>query len=138
MKVFHPHSVQQQSFVAHSESTYSATSSAPAATLTYDGVYWLGQFLEGDVLNTTALNGEQVVWDVSSERELYRYRVGYGAVASPSTDGKSLAVLDGSDARMVPLQTGKWTERLCSLAGRELTEPEKKLAPEASEADDLC
>jgi WD40 repeat protein len=107
-------------------------------TLTFDGVYYLGRFLRNGVLHTMTEAGEQLVWDVANDRELYRYYVGYGAKISPSADGKSLTILDGSRVSVVPLDPARWIDRLCTLAGRELNKGERKLAADGGEVDDIC
>ncbi|CAL9553257.1 trypsin-like peptidase domain-containing protein [Streptomyces sp. Tu 3180] len=108
------------------------------AVLTYDRVYWLGPFLDGRSLHTTTEAGEQLVWDVTTGRELYRYHVGYGAVISPSADGKSLTVVDGSRGSVVPLDPERWIERVCALAQRELNDGERELAADRGEVEDVC
>ncbi len=106
--------------------------------LTYDDVYWLGHFLDHRVLHTTTESGEQLVWDVAKRQELYRYYVGSGTTASPSPDGKRLALLDGSRASVVPLDPERWIERVCTLAERELNGVEKDLAADRGEVGNLC
>lgn len=106
--------------------------------LTYDDVHWLGQFLDDRVLRTTTEAGEQLVWDVAKRQELYRYHVGVGATGSPSPDGKTLALLDGSRASVVPLDPERWIERVCALAQRELNDEEKELAADRGEVEDVC
>ncbi|MEU0388585.1 nSTAND1 domain-containing NTPase [Streptomyces chartreusis] len=106
--------------------------------LTYNGVYYLGRFLGDRLLHTTTAAGEQVVWDIDKRQDTYRYYVGYGSVLSPSTDGKSLTMVDGSRTSVIPLEPERWMDRLCALAGRELTENEKELAVEPDLVDDVC
>ncbi|MGW7254973.1 nSTAND1 domain-containing NTPase [Streptomyces sp. NPDC054834] len=107
-------------------------------TLTFKGVYYLGRFLQNDVLHTMTETGEQLVWDVPDDRELYRYYVGYGAKISPSADGKALTIIDGSRASVVPLDPGRWIDRLCTLAQRELNAGERKLAADGGKVEDIC
>lgn len=64
--------------------------------------------------------------------------MGYGTVLSPSTDGKSLTTVDGSRMSVFPLDPGRWMDRLCSLAGRELTGGERKPAVDPDQVDDVC
>ncbi|GHD16509.1 hypothetical protein GCM10010313_44880 [Streptomyces violarus] len=106
--------------------------------LTYNGVYYLGRFLGDRLLHTTTAAGEQVVWDVGDRQDTYRYYVGYGSVLSPSTDGKSLTIVDGSRTSTIPLAPERWMDRLCALAGRELTRTEKKLAVDPDQVEDVC
>ncbi|MGC3002922.1 WD40 repeat domain-containing protein, partial [Streptomyces sp. G35A] len=108
------------------------------ASLTYDRVYWLGRFLDDNALHTTTEAGEQLVWDVAGREELYRYSVGYGAVISPSADGKALTIIDGSRVSVVPLDPDQWTERVCALAQRELSDNERDLAADRGEVEDVC
>ncbi|MEU0249702.1 trypsin-like peptidase domain-containing protein [Streptomyces sp. NPDC006235] len=106
--------------------------------LTSNGVYYLGRFLGDRLLHTTTAAGEQVVWDIDKRQDTYRYYVGYGSVLSPSTDGKSLTIVDGSRTSVIPLEPERWMDRLCALAGRELTEDEKELAVEPDLVADVC
>ncbi|MDQ1019273.1 nSTAND1 domain-containing NTPase [Streptomyces afghaniensis] len=106
--------------------------------LTNNGVYYLGRFLGDRLLHTTTAAGEQVVWDIDERQDTYRYYVGYGSVLSPSTDGKSLTIVDGSRTSVIPLEPERWMARLCALAGRELTKREKKLAVDPDLVDDVC
>ncbi|MFH9004587.1 trypsin-like peptidase domain-containing protein [Streptomyces afghaniensis] len=106
--------------------------------LTNNGVYYLGRFLGDRLLHTTTAAGEQVVWDIDKRQDTYRYYVGYGSVLSPSTDGKSLTMVDGSRTSVIPLEPERWMDRLCALAGRELTKTEKELAVEPDLVDDVC
>ncbi len=108
------------------------------ATLTYDRVYWLGRFLGDRALHTTTEAGEQLVRDVTNGRELYRYYVGYGSVISPSADGKTLTIIDGSRVADVPLDPEVWIERVCGLAQRELNDGERDLAADRGEVEDVC
>jgi WD40 repeat protein/energy-coupling factor transporter ATP-binding protein EcfA2 len=106
--------------------------------LTNNGVYYLGRFLGDRLLHTTTAAGEQVVWDIDKRQDTYRYYVGYGSVLSPSTDGKSLTMVDGSRTSVIPLEPERWMDRLCALAGRELTRTEKGLAVDPDLVDDVC
>lgn len=106
--------------------------------LTYDGVYYLGRFLDNRLLHTTTAAGELVVWDVVDRRDTYRYYMGYGSIVSPSADGKSLTMMDGSRTSVVPLDPERWADRLCALAQRELTEGEKELAVDPDQVEDVC
>ncbi|MFC9507369.1 trypsin-like peptidase domain-containing protein [Streptomyces sp. NPDC057002] len=106
--------------------------------LTYSGVYYLGRFLGDRLLHTTTAAGEQVVWDVADRQDTYRYYVGYGSVLSPSTDGTSLTIVDGSRTSTIPLAPERWMDRLCSLAQRELSEAERDLAVDPDQVDDVC
>ncbi|MFC9679322.1 trypsin-like peptidase domain-containing protein [Streptomyces sp. NPDC056948] len=106
--------------------------------LTYNGVYYLGRFLGDRLLHTTTAAGEQVVWDVTERQDTYRYYVGYGSVLSPSTDGTSLTIVDGSRTSTIPLAPERWMDRLCSLAQRELSEAERDLAVDPDQVDDVC
>ncbi|WP_086562314.1 trypsin-like peptidase domain-containing protein [Streptomyces africanus] len=106
--------------------------------LTTNGVYYLGRFLGDRLLHTTTAAGEQVVWDIDKRQDTYRYYVGYGSVLSPSTDGKSLTMVDGSRTSVIPLEPERWMDRLCTLAGRELNNAEKKLAVDPDLVDDVC
>ncbi|MGW0368660.1 nSTAND1 domain-containing NTPase [Streptomyces coeruleorubidus] len=106
--------------------------------LTSNGVYYLGRFLGDRLLHTTTAAGEQVVWDIEDRQDTYRYYVGYGSVLSPSTDGKSLTIVDGSRTSVVPLDPERWMDRLCALAQRELTEEERKRAVDPDQVDDVC
>ncbi|MEU6179594.1 hypothetical protein [Streptomyces coeruleorubidus] len=63
---------------------------------------------------------------------------GYGSVLSPSTDGKSLTIVDGSRTSVVPLDPERWMHRLCALAQRELTEKERQRAVDPDQVDDVC
>ncbi len=106
--------------------------------LTTNGIYYLGRFLGDRLLHTTTAAGEQVVWDVGDRQDTYRYYVGYGSVLSPSTDGKTLTIVDGSRTSAVPLEPERWVDRLCTLAQRELNEGEKKLAVDPAQVEDVC
>ncbi|MFD6170927.1 nSTAND1 domain-containing NTPase [Streptomyces coeruleorubidus] len=106
--------------------------------LTSNGVHYLGRFLGDRLLHTTTAAGEQVVWDIEDRQDTYRYYVGYGSVLSPSTDGKSLTIVDGSRTSVVPLDPERWTDRLCALAQRELTEEERNRAVDPDQVDDVC
>ncbi|MET9865604.1 hypothetical protein ABZZ16_05230, partial [Streptomyces sp. NPDC006386] len=106
--------------------------------LASDGVYYLGRFLDSRLLHTTTAAGQLVVWDVAERRDTYRYYMGYGSIVSPSTDGRSLTMLDGSRTSVVPLDPERWADRLCALAERELTEGEKELAVDPDQVEDVC
>ncbi|MEV5984907.1 trypsin-like peptidase domain-containing protein [Streptomyces sp. NPDC052051] len=106
--------------------------------LTYDGVYWLGAFFSADTLGTQAPTNEFTVWDVHDRSEKYHFMPGYGATSDLTSDGGQLAYVDGGDARLISLDPADWTDRVCALAGRELTSTEKELAPPGSRVDDLC
>ncbi len=110
----------------------------PLPELTYNGVYYLGHFLGDRLLHTTTAAGEQVVWDVEDRQDTYRYYVGSGSVLSPSTDGESLTIVDGSRTSTIPLAPERWMDRLCALAGREPTEREKELAVDPGLVQDVC
>ncbi|WDV51972.1 trypsin-like peptidase domain-containing protein [Streptomyces coeruleorubidus] len=106
--------------------------------LTYNGVYYLGRFLGDRLLHTTTAAGEQVVWDIENRQDTYRYYVGYGSALSPSTDSKALTLVDGSRTSVIPLEPERWMDRLCALAGRELTKKERKLAVDPDQVEDVC
>ncbi|MFJ6560458.1 trypsin-like peptidase domain-containing protein [Streptomyces sp. NPDC091412] len=106
--------------------------------LTYEGAYWLGGFFSADTLGTQGQTNEFTVWDVRSRSERYHFMPGYAATSDLTSNGGRLAFVDGGDARLMSLDPGDWIDRLCALAGRELSSKEKELAPPGSRLDNLC
>ncbi|MFI6122334.1 trypsin-like peptidase domain-containing protein [Streptomyces sp. NPDC051064] len=109
-------------------------------TLTDDGVYALGRFLDekGDTLHTTTRAGEQVVWDTQDRDMLYRYWVYYDTTLSPDSTGERITAVEGSRSFTVPLDADKSIERLCALAQRGPTKGERERAGDSDEFDHAC
>ncbi|MFB8348735.1 nSTAND1 domain-containing NTPase [Streptomyces niveus] len=106
--------------------------------LTYQGVQWLGGFASESTLSTQSTLNEYTTWDVRSGDELYRFTPGYDATADLTGNGESMGVVDGSAGHIFELKPEKWLEKLCELAGRDLTSAEKSLAPPGSRTDQVC
>ncbi|MGY3059926.1 WD40 repeat protein/energy-coupling factor transporter ATP-binding protein EcfA2 [Streptomyces sp. TE3672] len=109
-------------------------------TLTDDGVYMLGRILDekGNIVHTTTRAGEQVVWNTKEKKILYRYWVHYGATLSPDSTGERITAVEGSRSFTVPLDADKSIERLCALAQRGPTKPERARAGDTDEMNDAC
>ncbi|MFD8965709.1 trypsin-like peptidase domain-containing protein [Streptomyces sp. NPDC059568] len=106
--------------------------------LAYNGVAWLGGFPSSRELLTQSTTNEAVVWDVDKGSVRYRFALGWAPMSDFDAEGKTYAQIDGSDARIVPLDPEVWFKRMCEFAGRGPTDGEKNLMPAGSRPGDLC
>ncbi|MGW1162528.1 nSTAND1 domain-containing NTPase [Streptomyces sp. NPDC002519] len=106
--------------------------------LAHTGVLWLTAFSSPQTLGVQSTKNEYVVWNVPDRTERYRFPLANGVTGDISRDGRLLADIEGSDAVLLPLDPEQWKDRLCRLAGRDLTRPEKDLTPAGSRTDGVC
>jgi hypothetical protein len=106
--------------------------------LAVTGVLWLAAFSAPDTLSAQTTKNEYVTWNVPDGQERYRFPLAAGVTGDISRDGRWLAIIEGSDAVLLPLDPERWKDRLCRIAGRPLTEGEKDLAPAGSRTDGVC
>ncbi|MEU5715217.1 trypsin-like peptidase domain-containing protein [Streptomyces sp. NPDC020403] len=103
-----------------------------ARKITYQGAHWLGAFSSLSALTTQDVTNAFVMWDARSGKERFHFTPGYGATADLSDDGGWMGYIDGSDARLLPLRPEAWNDHVCRVAGRGLSDAEKKLTPAGS------
>ncbi|MEU8434884.1 trypsin-like peptidase domain-containing protein [Streptomyces sp. NPDC029216] len=107
----------------------------PTRTLAYQGIQWLNGFPDAATLSTVGTVNSMTFWDVAEGTEKYHFTPGYGATGDWSADGKRLAWADGSSVEVLPLDPEAWRKRACELAGRALTDGERRLLPPGARSD---
>jgi WD40 repeat protein len=79
----------------------------------------------GRIMSVVRVDGKVDLWDIEKRASIgSNFAWPTASAAFPSPDGKSLLVTNDTATILWDLRTGEWPDKVCSVAGRNLTEAE--------------